>query len=335
MTRHELTREDILAHALEIAESYQDEGMTLTLRQMYYQFVARGISPSGQLHYKRIGDVLTDARYGGEFPIEWLEDRGREVAAGDFTRHDYDVGEALRQAAGWVGNMPSFMLRRARWTGQPVHVSVWVEKQALEGVFEPICNELGVSWFACKGYPSVSALWEWIKLAKAATTPDAEDEPYHFPGTDLSWTERHIGHADRCVVLYFGDHDPDGWEIPRSAQRNLERLMEVKGIDIPVSFRRIALNMDQIRRYSPPPFEAKVTSARYRGYVDEHETEEAWELDALEPTVLRDLIRTQVNGLFNADIAEEQRDEIEELRGEMTERMKADEWLASALGGAG
>lgn len=293
-----------------------------------------GICPSGHLHYKRIGDVLTDARYSGDFPIEWLEDRGRDVHAGSFTRFDTRVDPAMTDAAGWLRNLPSFLLRRARWAAQPVHVSVWVEKQALEGVFEPVCDELGVIWFACKGYPSVSALWEWLKSVKEATSPAENRKRFHFPGTDINWTEHHRGHAKECVVLYFGDHDPDGWEIPRSARRNLDKLMEVKGIDIPVRFKRIALNRDQIDEYSPPPFEAKVTSARYAGYVEEHDTEEAWELDALEPTVLRDLIRGEVNALFDDGVSAEQEEEIASLRAEMIEAMRDSEWASSVLGSA-
>lgn len=311
MKRHDLTRADILTEAIAIMEDYQRDGMKLTLRQMYYQFVSRGICPSGQLHYKRIGDVLTDARYNGEYPIEGLEDRGREVHRGDFTTCEDSVSVALQRSANTLRWLPTGTINIARWFGQPRHVSVWVEKQALEGVFEPVCNELGVSWFACKGYPSVSALWTWIQSAVDATSQ---------------------GTAESCTVLYFGDHDPDGWEIPRSALRNLNKLLEVKEIELDITFRRIALNMDQIRDYRPPPFEAKVTSARYQGYITEHKTEDAWELDALEPRVLRDMIRSEVTNLFNREVYREEMARRDGLRDEVKRRMMSLEWLQSALG---
>jgi hypothetical protein len=60
MARHELTRAQVLEHALEIAEEYRADNLTLTLRQMYYQFVSRG-------------DVLTEARYDGSHPVDWLD----------------------------------------------------------------------------------------------------------------------------------------------------------------------------------------------------------------------------------------------------------------------
>jgi len=312
MARHELTRADILTEALKIMEDYEADDMKLTLRQMYYQFVSLGICPSGQLHYKRIGDVLTDARYAGEYPIEGLEDRGREVHEGDFTTCDDDVDEALQTASNTIQWLPDGTINIDRWFGQRNHVSVWVEKQALEGVFEPVCKELGVSWFACKGYPSVSALWTWIQAAERA----------HKNGT-----------VHGCTVLYFGDHDPDGWEIPRSALRNLNKLLEVKGIGLRIAFKRIALNMDQIREYAPPPFEAKVTSARYQGYVDEHHTEEAWELDALEPRSLRDLIRSEVNALFDERVYREQMARQDQLRAEVREQMQEPSWIRRVMGG--
>lgn len=310
--RHELTRADILRHALQIMEDYEADDMKLTLRQMYYQFVSLGICPSGQVHYKRIGDVLTDARYAGEYPIEGLEDRGREVHNGDFTTCDDDVNNALQVASNTIRWLPDGTINIDRWYGQRNHVSVWVEKQALEGVFEPICKELGVSWFACKGYPSVSALWSWIQAAEAA----------HNDGT-----------VSGCTVLYFGDHDPDGWEIPRSALRNLNKLMEVKDIGLRVNFKRIALNMDQINEYNPPPFEAKVTSARYQGYVDEHRTEEAWELDALEPRTLRALIRSEVESLFDQRAHEKQMAIRDARRAEVRVKMQDPAWIRRVMGG--
>ena len=60
---------------------------------------------------------------------------------------------------------------------------------------------------------------------------------------------------------------PDGWAIPRSAERVANRLAEVNGLTIPpIRFERVALNMEQIRQFKPPPFPAKVSSSRYSGF---------------------------------------------------------------------
>ena len=329
MTTYLTSRTDILNHAQQIAAQYQAQGLSLTVRQLYYQFVARGLLPSGQNEYKKIVDTLSKARKEGHFNNDLLVDRTRTVHKGDFTRNDDDMVDALRSARSWIKQMPEWALQRDRWYGQPVHVSVWVEKEALAGIFETTCNELGVSWLACKGCPSVSALWDWIKGARDAKT---------------------YGGAERSVILYFGDHDPTGFMIPRAAHEGIETLLDVtpdwlndddeeevygwrEDAYVDVSVARVALNMDQVQRFNPPPFWAKTSDTRYKGYVREHGTTDAWELDALDPSVLRDLIRQTVNAVFDDDIHEENNEVIADRRDEMIERMRNPEWIASALGG--
>jgi hypothetical protein len=63
------------------------------------------------------------------------------------------------------------------------------------------------------------------------------------------------------------------------------------------------MNFDQVEQYDPPPNPAKATDSRFRGYSAEH-GDESWELDALEPTVLADLVRGGVADLMNADLYE-------------------------------
>ncbi len=308
-----LTRADIVRHARAIAYEYKHKDLGLTLRQLYYQFVARGLMGNGQKVYKRIGATLTEARYNGTFPPDLLVDRTREVHVGKFSREDTDIDEALDTAAQDLRNAPDWALAIDRWVGQPVHVSVWVEKEALAGVFERPCQRLGVSWFACKGYPSVSALWDWLQnVERFMSTPDENGET-----------------PDECVVLYFGDHDPDGFEIPRSAERNIAKLRRITGTagTFRIRFEPMALTMDQIEQYDPPPFPAKVSSSRYEGYIAEHGTDDAWELDALDPEVLRDLITEGVERHFDKPLRAKTFKKLQALRDDMRGQMRADGWI--------
>jgi hypothetical protein len=298
-----LTRPDLLAKALDIAREYHDDGLTLTLRQLYYQFVARGLVPNGQLSYKRIGDTLTDARYDGAFPPDWLEDRGREVTDGQATRRIPAVVRLDKDAVSMLHAIPRALVEVDRWIDQPWYVSAWVEKEALAGVFEEPCKRLGVSLFPCRGYPSVSALWDWLKKARAACDPALRRTAYNYPG-GAEVVQHHWGTALRCVVLYWGDHDPDGLEIPESAERNLRRLMLLGGEEIDLTFRRVALTPEQIEEYQPPPFPAKETSSRFDAYVRRTGLHDAWELDALEPRVLRSLIEDTVGEYWDEAIHE-------------------------------
>ncbi len=93
---------------------------------------------------------------------------------------------------------------------------------------------------------------------------------------------------------------------------NGERLnLFAESLDVTV--RRIALNMDQVEHYNPPPNPAKLTDSRARDYVREFGTS-SWELDALEPSVLDNLITDTVNEYRNMDTWEETLAEQEEAR---------------------
>ena len=303
-----MTRQEIQDAVLTIAQEYHAQSLTLTVRQAYYQLVSRGMGESSQKYYKRVVAALADARCAGEFPMHLIVDRGRTVHEGDFTDCRLDVDDGEAQAQAYVENLPFDCLDVDRWHNQPIHTSVWVEKEALSGVFEKPCKDLGVSWFACKGYPSLSALWEWMKNIEGSEHQQAK-------------------------VLYFGDHDPDGWEIPRAAERRLNELAEVWGLDIPlISFERIALNMQQIQLYDPPPFWAKPSSSRYKGYIEEHDTDQAWELDALDPATLRALITTEVDKHFDETVHQTNMAMLHDSRVELVQRLKEPGWMESVWG---
>jgi hypothetical protein len=63
----------------------------------------------------------------------------------------------------------------------------------------------------------------------------------------------------------------------------------------------MALNLDQVRQYNPPPNFAKEADSRYAAYVRDFDTTHCWELDALSPTVIAALIRSELESLIDAD----------------------------------
>ncbi|KKM13501.1 hypothetical protein LCGC14_1715550, partial [marine sediment metagenome] len=177
--------------------------------------------------------------------------------------HWKDPGEIVEAAA------QSFRLDR--WEGQRYRVEVWIEKEALSGVIHGICEELDVPYFACKGYTSQSEMW------RAA--------------------ERMIGYqADnqQPYIIHLGDHDPSGIDMPRDIVDRQELFAGA------IEVERIALNWNQIEEYSPPPNPTKLTDSRAVKYLNIY-GDESWELDALEPRVIRDLIRETVEPLIDTD----------------------------------
>lgn len=251
----------LIDHANKIIEDYQAQGFTLTLRQLYYQFVARGLLPNAQHEYKRLGSVINDARIAGLIDWSAIEDRVRHTRS----YPQWDTAAAFMQdAPGWYG--------RDRWEGQRNHVEVWVEKDALVGIIEGVCQEFRVPYLACKGYNSQS---EQYRAGKRF--------------------EEHFAAGRRPTVLHLGDHDPSGIDMTRDNTDRLEMFAR-EGVTVD----RIALNWDQVEQYKPPPNPTKETDSRSTGYRARF-GENSWELDALDPAVLDALLRSKIEPLIDRE----------------------------------
>jgi hypothetical protein len=250
----------VVEQANEIIATYQGQGYNLTLRQLYYQFVARDLMKNTIQNYKRLGSIVNDGRLGGLIDWDAIEDRTRGISG---LSHWDSPADIMRSAA--------YGYRRDKWETQPVRVEVWVEKEALAGVFERVCQSMDVPLLSCRGYTSQSEMWRASKRLRRYA--DAGQHP---------------------VILHFGDHDPSGIDM----SRDIQDRMKVFGAD--VTFERLALNMDQIEQYRPPPNPAKTTDSRFAAYMRTF-GKESWELDALEPSVLSALAQTEIEAVRDAD----------------------------------
>lgn len=251
-----------IEQANEIIAEYSAQGYTLTLRQLYYQFVARDLIPNTEQSYHNLGILITNARLAGL--IDWyaIEDRGRGIN-GWLIEED--------EAAPLEGIESGFALDY--WKRQEKYVEIWVEKDALSSVLRRPCQRRRVPYMPCKGYLSASEAWR--------------------AGQRF---EDMMAEGRQCYLIHLGDHDPSGLDMTRD---NEERLEMFAGFGVEV--RRIALNMDQVRRYNPPPNPAKMTDKRAADYVANY-GRQSWELDALEPKVIEALVRDEIEGLIDEDV---------------------------------
>jgi hypothetical protein len=238
-----------------ILEGYRKQGFKLSLRQLYYQLVARDYIPNTQRSYKNIGVLVSNGRLAGVLDWEMIEDRNRETVS---LSHWEDPAEIVAAAAR--------QFRIDMWANQPYHVEVMVEKDALSGVLEPVCNELDVSITANKGYSSSSTMYEIGKRLENKAIEGKE-----------------------IVVLYLGDHDPSGIDMTRDVQERLTMLSCETSIEVI----RVALNIDQVKEWRPPENPAKETDSRYLDYIRSF-GRSSWELDAIEPAELAGLVRSIV-----------------------------------------
>ena len=74
------TRE-LLDRIVAVVDDYGRQGHRLTLRQLYYQFVAAAIIPNEQSQYSKLSNMLVNARMYGMIDWNSIEDRVRVPAA--------------------------------------------------------------------------------------------------------------------------------------------------------------------------------------------------------------------------------------------------------------
>jgi hypothetical protein len=263
-----------------ICEELDAQGYELTVRQLYYQLVSRDVIPNNQKSYKQIISVTDSARLAGILDWRYIVDRTRATYRTDGA--DTSPEDAIRATAQAYS--------RALWEEQPNHVEVWVEKEALVGIVAQAANGVRCNYFANKGYVSQSEMYE------------------------AGQRFRRCGQAGKSnFVIHLGDHDPSGIDMTRDIE---DRLLMFAGRHAP-QVRRIALNMDQVEQYNPPPNFAKVTDARYAAYEAEH-GDQSWELDALNPQTLDALISSEVLSLRDEELWAAAEREQERERAELT-----------------
>jgi hypothetical protein len=260
-TRKYPSREETLTYIKRVIEEYETR---LTIRQIYYRLVADYGLLNSQNSYKRVGDILGDARLNGEVDFEAIEDRSRELGENNV---DYESLKSFMQRQTQKWKELALYYRVPQWYNQPKRVVVMVEKQALQGIFSDVCERLEVDLMVCKGYPSLTLQWELAERLK-----DSMDE-----GQELH-------------LIYFGDFDPSGENIPDKLQ---ERLPNDFDLDIE-SFTKEALTIEQVEQWNLPPAPAKKTDTRYEGFVEKYGVAWQVELDAIKPDKLTRMIETSI-----------------------------------------
>ena len=190
-----------------------------------------------------------------------------------------------------MGVVPSAP-RREKWTSQSFNVEVWCEKDAVAGVLEPVADEYEVLLFPCRGYDSYSALKEAGERIRGLGRP--------------------------TVILYLGDFDASGQDMPRDIRERLTRDFGAS-----VDLRVIALTPAQIAEHDLPPAPAKRTDSRAAKFMARH-GDVAIELDALPPDVLQGIVREGIDEFFDVSAFEV------EAAQERVERERLAEIIAAA-----
>ena len=275
----------LIADADRIAREYAAMGYDMTVRQIYYQFVAHDLFPekrtwtwngskwvkdpngtkNAEPNYKYLCSAINKGRMHGYIDWNHITDRTRELESNP---HWENPGEIIQ------GSAQAYALDK--WEGQDNRVEVWIEKDALVGVIEPTCERRDVDYFSCRGYTSQSEMW----------------------GAAMRMKSRERNDGQRTVIIHLGDHDPSGIDMSRDIRDRLATF------GASIEFVRVALNMDQIEELNPPPNPTKLTDSRAGKYIEEFGSE-CWELDAVPPDQMAKLIDDEITNHCDEDLWDE------------------------------
>lgn len=328
-----------------IIREYQGQGLILTLRQLYYQLVSRDVIPNQQKEYAKLSRLLKEGRMAGI--VDWgaIEDRLRVAEKPSAWDHPSDIINACVA-----------QYEKPRMKGQENYLEVWVEKDALSGVLSRVTEKYHVPILVNRGYSSASAIYDSYKRFRLAMEAgqivtilyvgdydpsgidmirDVKDRPLEML---LPKAEEFIEEAyDEWIKNEHDGDRPSGYDDLLEDYEDDEDCYtidedddEIRHFDSLRAFVKsrfavvpIALTRAQVTRYKPPPNPAKTTDPRSGKFISEHGTK-SWEVDALRPEVLNDLLETEIVSRididkYNAVLEEEKVDikKLEKLKGQL------------------
>jgi hypothetical protein len=225
----------------------------MTVRQVFYQLVARGVIEKTEKEYQQtVIRLMTDMRLSGDLPYSWVIDESRRRRITE----TYDsVVDALEATAKFY--------RRSALREAEDYIEIWCEKDALSGVLWNVTSEYDVPLMVSRGMPSLTFLYGTAgEIYRAAEQGKA------------------------TYIYQFGDWDPSGVLIPQSIESRLDQMCQ--RLDCrPPRIERVALTEEHISEFNLPTRPTKRDGNTHAASF----TGDSVELDALPPHILRDMVR--------------------------------------------
>jgi len=295
----------LLAAVVRVLEEHKQFGK-LTVRQMYYQLVARNVIKNSKGSYESFDRHLTTARRAGIIPWDIFEDRARMFHREPLPRYNINSEDNEQDALkSWfryaLNQEVSEEYDLQKWEGQHSYVELWVEKDALAGFLSPLCETLGVGLVVSRGYTSYTFKQEAIRRFELVTQDDRDP-----------------------VLLYLGDLDPSGYDIYRCLEDEIG-IAEVK---------RIGLHPEDVSQYDLVPNPIKDSDTRSGGFRRRFPElgDTVYELDALPPGELIDRARRNILSYFDESIHELNEQRVRQWRANFTDYQGEIESLLSESG---
>ena len=244
-------RPDTLELQTDIVRTIADIGTAMTVRQIFYRLVAAG-HPKQETFYNKVQRTLLDMRERGTLPYGLIADNTRSYYTPDTHSNLHRMLEDQQK-----------LYRRDFWQDQPIHLELWLEKEALRNVFWDITDYYQVPLYVSKGLSSVSFVFGAAEEIKRIGKP--------------------------TVIYLFSDYDPSGLVVTKSIERRMREF------DVHADFIRGGLTPEQIAEYNVATRKTK-KSTHSKGFVGK-----SAELDALHPRILKSLVRRCIEQHMDMD----------------------------------
>lgn len=159
--------------------------------------------------------------------------------------------------------------RRDFWNEQDVYVEVWCESDSVAGMIIDETSRFDVPLMSARGFASKSFLWSTAQKIQSVGKP--------------------------AHLVYVGDYDPSGLHIDRNIEEGIRRYAP----DAEIHFERIAITPEQIQEFDLPSRPPKKGDSRAKGFNGE-----CVETEALEPAILRQIVRDAIEVHIDAEAYE-------------------------------
>lgn len=327
----ETDKATVIQRIVAIVTSYRKKGYTLTLRQLHYQFVTRNWIVNHDTAYKKLGTILDDCRYAGIIDWDAIEDRGRQPY---IPYSADDLADALSDLKS--------QYRLNRQEGQTTYVELWTEKDALSGILRRSTQKYHIQLVVNKGYTSSSAAYAAYQRIVRRIVDGIKVKVLYFGDHDPSGLDMIRDIRDRLMLFLtqgnklndtYSDYSEkveewwmdEGYDCYTLVDEGFaeQRMLDMReDFDKTEEYDRlfngaknamylkekdlfevvaIGLTMEQIEDHNLPSNPAKITDTRAKAYIEKFGGI-SWEVDALNPEVLTEIVEEHVTKYIDLDL---------------------------------
>jgi len=331
----------------EAIKYYQQNGIQLTLRGLFYILVSKNVIPNTRNYYVSLSRTLAYARYIGEFPYYLIHDKVREISWGDVGYSISDANKVIEELNNLTEEEKQeiiknylksrYSIRLLQWENQQYRIILLVEKDAIyDIVYDIVRNKLG--WditIACsRGFESASEILKISnhinKLREKGIKPvlffiyDFDPSGEYASIRDFIFRVLAILKRDKTYKLLYD------WVT--SNEDGKEKIIEDLSNELNVTYKKIMLTYEQVIKYNIPPtpesqeaIEKLKRDPRKNWFIEKYGNLYQAEVDALISLNINEAIKiidNEIKQFFDMKIYEEVKKKEEELKKQVEEKLK-------------